>query len=344
MRRSASRMKRITSAGMGSSDGGRSRSRGGIGCRVRRASQARISFGPRCRGRRSGGSRGRRSGRSASRGRGPSGAGSSRAGRGRGPCPRPRASRTRRSRRSVMPPFTPPPASHIVKPNGWCSRPSVPSAVGVRPNSPPQTTSVSFEQAARLQVGEQPGDRLVGRGAVVRAVRFAGRRAGPRAGNSTASTSACGRPARSARRARPAGGPSGTAGRRCRWPGRRCRTARCVAGVSPSTSNASGASRLHAEGQLERLAIRAASSVSSSRPSPVQLVELPQGVELPRAGSRRALARRQGWRSGLARFDDQRPLVRGRQEAGAPERRALRRLRGLTTTKPGRFWFSVPRP
>ena len=41
-----------------------------------------------------------------------------------------------------MPPLMPPPASQIEKPLMWWSRP-LPWAIGVRPNSPPQTTSVS---------------------------------------------------------------------------------------------------------------------------------------------------------------------------------------------------------
>ena len=49
----------------------------------------------------------------------------------------------------------------MVKPLWLWSRPSLPWAYGVRPNSPPQMTSVSLQQAARLQVGEQAGDRLV---------------------------------------------------------------------------------------------------------------------------------------------------------------------------------------
>ena len=75
------------------------------------------------------------------------------------PCPRPRRSRTRRSRRRRCPPLTPPPASQIVKPSGLWSRPSFPSAYGVRPNSPPQTTSVSssspraFRSVSRPAIG-----------------------------------------------------------------------------------------------------------------------------------------------------------------------------------------------
>src|SRR5262249_16096131 len=42
----------------------------------------------------------------------------------------------------TRPPRTPPPASHMLKPRLWWSRP-LPCAVGVRPNSPPQITSVS---------------------------------------------------------------------------------------------------------------------------------------------------------------------------------------------------------
>ncbi len=58
-----------------------------------------------------------------------------------------------------MPGLTPPPASHIVKPCGLWSRPSSPCAVGVRPNSPPQRTSVSssspraFRSASRPAIG-----------------------------------------------------------------------------------------------------------------------------------------------------------------------------------------------
>ena len=61
----------------------------------------------------------------------------------------------------------PPPASQMVKPNGLWSRPSVPWANGVRPNSPAQTTSVVVEQAAGLQVLEQAGDRLIDGAGVV---------------------------------------------------------------------------------------------------------------------------------------------------------------------------------
>ena len=45
---------------------------------------------------------------------------------------------------TARPPFTPPPAIHIVNPYGLWSRPLPPCENGVRPNSLHQTTSVSF--------------------------------------------------------------------------------------------------------------------------------------------------------------------------------------------------------
>ena len=66
-----------------------------------------------------------------------------------------------------MPPLTPPPASQIVKPNGLWSRPSLPWANGVRPNSPAQTTSVVVEQAARFRSFSSAGDRLIDGAGVV---------------------------------------------------------------------------------------------------------------------------------------------------------------------------------
>ena len=75
-----------------------------------------------------------------------------------------------------------------------------------------------------------------------------------------------------------------------------------------------------------KLAMRAASSVSASRPFAVQLVELSQGIELPALGFE-VLARAGKVLDRLGEVRDERALVRGRQEAVAPERRALRRLR-----------------
>src|SRR5262245_14930867 len=52
-----------------------------------------------------------------------------------------------------LPPFTPAPASHMEKPCQSWSRPGLPtpSLVGVRPNSPPHTSSVSSHSPRRLR-------------------------------------------------------------------------------------------------------------------------------------------------------------------------------------------------
>ena len=126
------------------------------------------------------------------------------------------------------PPLTPPPASHIVKPQWLWSRPLMrpalapgvgSSTVGVRPNSPPQMTSVSSSMPRCFRSLQQGADGLIalpGQPAmvdfdvVVVVPRLALRRA---------------RPGRSARLFRAAGGRSGSAG-----PARRGRTCRgCVA-------------------------------------------------------------------------------------------------------------------
>ena len=76
----------------------------------------------------------------------------------------------------------------------------------------------------------------------------------------------------------------------------------------------------------------------------VQVVEPPERVEFPALPGRAhpvvlQVADR------LAQVGDERPLVRGRQEAGAVLPGALRSSGpGPMATKPGRFWFSVPRP
>src|SRR5437867_5064168 len=67
----------------------------------------------------------------------------------------------------VWPGLMPPPASHIVKACGWWSRPrnfETPrsSFMGVRPNSPPQTTRVESSKSPLLQIFEQRGRRLIG--------------------------------------------------------------------------------------------------------------------------------------------------------------------------------------
>src|SRR3954447_4048415 len=50
----------------------------------------------------------------------------------------------------------PPPASQMEKPKGWWSRPSLPSEPGVRPNSVPQTTSVSSSRPRCLRSLSRP--------------------------------------------------------------------------------------------------------------------------------------------------------------------------------------------
>src|SRR5437588_10832836 len=61
----------------------------------------------------------------------------------------------------------PPPASHMVKPNGWCSRPSLPSAVGVRPNSPPQITRVSSSKPRAFKSRSSAANGAIGGGTVI---------------------------------------------------------------------------------------------------------------------------------------------------------------------------------
>ena len=55
-----------------------------------------------------------------------------------------------------MPALTPPPAIHMVKPYGLWSRPLPFSDIGVRPNSPPQTTSVWSSRPRRFRSLSRP--------------------------------------------------------------------------------------------------------------------------------------------------------------------------------------------
>ena len=61
----------------------------------------------------------------------------------------------------------PAPAISTVSVPGLWSRPTPPCEIGMRPNSAPQITSVESSSPRALQVGEQPGDRLVGLGGVL---------------------------------------------------------------------------------------------------------------------------------------------------------------------------------
>ena len=57
---------------------------------------------------------------------------------------------------TYWPPFAPPPAIHMVKPHGLWSRPLLCSLNGVRPNSPPQTTRVSFSMPRAFRSASRP--------------------------------------------------------------------------------------------------------------------------------------------------------------------------------------------
>ena len=64
------------------------------------------------------------------------------------------------------PPFTPPPAIHIVKPVALWSRPRPPFwLTGVRPNSPPQTTRVSSSRPVRFRSVRSAATGLIGQAA-----------------------------------------------------------------------------------------------------------------------------------------------------------------------------------
>ena len=71
--------------------------------------------------------------------------------------------RTRRSRPAVYPALTPPPAIHMVIASIWWLRPTVSriSPIGVRPNSPPQTTSVVSSRPRVFRSLIKCGTRLI---------------------------------------------------------------------------------------------------------------------------------------------------------------------------------------
>ena len=131
-----------------------------------------------------------------------------------------------------------------VKPCGLWSRPLPLSDIGIRPNSPPQMTSVSSSSPRRFRSVSSPATGWSVRAHI--AAWFA----------STSSWAS--QPFDVARveldepdaRARPAGGPAGSACRTRRSGGRRGRRAACVSLDSPARSTASGAAALHAVGQL----------------------------------------------------------------------------------------------
>ena len=208
----------------------------------------------------------------------------------------------------------------MVKPKGWCSRPSVPSAVGRAAELAAPDDQRVFEQAARLQVVEQAGDRPVGRRAVVRQL-------GPEAAVLVPELAALGGvidlhephaaldqpPGHQALPAEDVGRgvveavePSGRSGSR-----RRCRRPRGPASACGTPARTTRSAR--------RAGCRPRGRARCSRLSWLSSVEL------------LALLRRREPRIAevgdrVLQVGDQRPLVGRRQEARAPERRALRRL------------------
>ena len=156
----------------------------------------------------------------------------------------------------------------------------------MRPNSPPQMTSVSSSSPRCLRSWIEGPGGLVDVAALLGQVARRGCRAGPSRG---------GRSGRSARRARPAGGPAGSWRRRCRAWSRRGRTCRGRACGSSEMVGQFGHRRLHAEGHLvlgdPGLRLGIADLVE------VRLVE---PAERRRASRRRVAARRRRVRSGRA--------------------------------------------
>ena len=81
-----------------------------------------------------------------------------------------RGGRPRRSRRGSVPPLTPPPAIQLVNPCGLWSRPLPLSDIGIRPNSPPQMTSVLSSSPRRFRSLSRPATGLSVRPHIVRVV------------------------------------------------------------------------------------------------------------------------------------------------------------------------------
>ena len=153
------------------------------------------------------------------------------------------------------------------------------------------------------------------------------------------------RPARSARRARPAGGPAGTAGRTLARLGRRRR--RAAASRRSRLSRSTPRGRRSASGRpARRLRSRASSSASPascSRCSSVQLARAGRAV----AAAGRSVTRRRAREVERSARPRRGTACPGRRRAGsrlAQLRVAARqpRRRSCITTKPGRFWFSLP--
>ena len=146
----------------------------------------------------------------------------------------------------------------------------------MRPNSPPQTTSVSSSRPRCFRSVTQRGRRLVGVAALVAEVAAAGCRAGPSRGGGSA---------RSARRARPAGGPAGSWRRTCRASSRRGRTGR-ASPAAPCDRSVSSGTLVCMRNAISYCAMRVCVSGSPSS-SKLLLVQLAERVEHARGGRRR---------------------------------------------------------
>ena len=188
------------------------------------------------------------------------------------------------------------------------------------------------QQAAALQVGQQAGDRLVDRGA---ACRQLGADAGVvvparRAEDLHEAHAAFDQPP----------GQQALLAERC--------GARFVEAVQPLDGRrlrvdveGLGRLHLHAKRQFERGDPRVEAAVALAL-VPVQLVELPDEVELATLRRPPKAAGWRGWRSaasGRRRASPGRPP----EESSTPRARRPGRP-GPMATKPGRFWFSLPSP
>ncbi len=277
--------------------------------------------------RRSGGSRGRRGGTSASRGRGPSGAGSSRGSRGRGPASPTGLMPCSSVAPWTTPRFTPAPASHELNAQLWCSRPGLSARVVERRAAElrrPDDQHV-VEQPAPLQVLDQPGDRLIDLrrqpavvGHVAVRVPVAARPGVDQFDEADAALDQP--PGDEALPAEPV--------RAARASGRRARASR----RSPSRrSSASGISRLHPERRLERLDARR--EVRVVRPvGLVRLVERLRARRVRAPGASSVGTRRRGWRPAPPRARRASP---GARRAGSPTPTPACRRRASAGRAPG---------
>ncbi len=183
---------------------------------------------------------------------------------------------------SRAPGLMPPPAIQRVKQCGWWSRPRKvepprASFIDVRPNSPPQTTSVSSSRPALLEVLQQGGDRPVDLPGTSRA----GARRCRRRRRCRGSPSPSRRAGRTARRARPGGGRAGSCWRTRPRPARRRSRCGRVSGslLMSMTSGTDICMRKASSYWLIRVSVSGSPNCCE-----LMLVELPEGVERSAAG------------------------------------------------------------